>query len=102
MQRSDFLLVVSDERYLSVAKVPSSHSASRARRDCAGPQAGFGSRMRLSLSSFVEPHFLHARVRSSNFQLNRIGLIRRMTISVPQLGHADDASASGGVSGTAT
>ena len=66
------------------------------------PQAGFGSRMRLSLSSFVEPHFLHARVRSSNFQLNRIGLIRRMTISVPQLGHADDASASGGVSGTAT
>src|ERR1700719_3613298 len=34
MQRSDFLLVVSDERYLSVAKVPSSHSASRARRDC--------------------------------------------------------------------
>src|SRR5260370_15720549 len=36
MQRSDFLLVVSDERYLSVAKVPSSHSASRARRDCAG------------------------------------------------------------------
>jgi hypothetical protein len=29
-------------------------------------------------------------------------LIRRMTISVPQLGHADDASASGGVSGTAT
>src|SRR6202022_3772009 len=66
------------------------------------PQAGFGSRMLLSLSSFVEPHFLHARVRSSNFQLNRIGLIRIMTISVPQLGHADDASASGGVSGTAT
>jgi hypothetical protein len=31
MQRSDFLLVVSDERYLSVAKVPSSHSPSRAR-----------------------------------------------------------------------
>jgi hypothetical protein len=58
--------------------------------------------LRLSLSSFVEPHFLHARMRSSNFQLNRIGLIRIMTISVPQLGHADDASASGGVSGTAT
>jgi hypothetical protein len=34
MQRSDFLLAVIDERYLSVAKVPSSHSASRARRDC--------------------------------------------------------------------
>jgi hypothetical protein len=31
MQRSDFLLAVIDERYLSVAKVPSSHSASRAR-----------------------------------------------------------------------
>ena len=28
--------LVSDERYLSVAKVPSSHSASRAHRDCAG------------------------------------------------------------------
>src|SRR6188472_1532285 len=57
-------------------------------------------RMRLSLSSFVELQFLHARVRSSNFQLNRIGLIRIMTISVPQLGHDDEASASGGVSGT--
>jgi hypothetical protein len=29
-------------------------------------------------------------------------LIRIMTISVPQLGHADEASASGGVSGAAT
>jgi hypothetical protein len=36
MQRSDFLLVVSDERYLPSRKFPSSHSASRARRDCAG------------------------------------------------------------------
>src|SRR5580692_965236 len=57
--------------------------------------------LRLILNSFVEPHFLHASVRSSNFQPSRIGVIRIMTISVPQSGHAD-APTSDGVSGVAT
>src|ERR1700738_4900175 len=48
--------------------------------------------LRLILNSFVEPHFLHASVRSSNFQPNRIGLIRIMTISIPQSGHAQRIS----------
>jgi hypothetical protein len=54
--------------------------------------------LRLILSSFVEPHFLHASVRSLNSPPNRIGVIRMMTISVPQSGHADETPASGGVS----
>jgi hypothetical protein len=66
------------------------------------PQGVSDHQLRLILSSFVEPHFLHASVRSSNFQPSRIGLIRVMTISVPQSGHADEAPTSSGVSGIAT
>jgi C-terminal, D2-small domain, of ClpB protein len=58
--------------------------------------------LRLILSSFVEPQFLHASVRFSNFQPNRIGLIRIMTISIPQSGHANESPTSGGVSGKGT
>jgi hypothetical protein len=59
-------------------------------------------RHQLEPELFCRTALLASRMRSSNFQLNRIGLIRIMTISVPQLGHADEASASGGVSGAAT
>jgi len=71
------------------------------RRGAAIPRRVSDHHLRLILSSFVEPHFLHASVRSSNFQPSRIGLIRIMTISVPQSGHADPPT-SGGVSGVAT
>jgi len=54
--------------------------------------------LRLILNSFLEPHFLQASVRSSNSPLNSIGVIRMMTISVPQTGHVDEARASGGIS----
>jgi hypothetical protein len=57
---------------------------------------------RLILSVFAEPHLLHASVRSSNSRPNRIGVMRIMTISVPQIGHVDDAPASGGISWLAT
>src|SRR5579863_2436662 len=46
--------------------------------------------LRLILSSFVEPHFLQTSVRSSNSPLNSIGVIRMMTISVPQTGHVEE------------
>jgi len=55
-------------------------------------------RLRLILSSFVEPQFLDASVRSSNSLTNRIGVIRIMTISDPHSGHVEEALASGAVS----
>src|SRR4249920_1424763 len=62
MQRSDFLLAVIDERYLSVAKVPSSHSASRARRDCPKTSEIVGALsivvgIPLALAIFLSPAF---------------------------------------------
>ena len=58
--------------------------------------------LRLILMSFVKSHFLQTSVRSSNSPLNRMGLIRTMTISVPQTGHVDEALVSGGISWPAT
>ena len=58
--------------------------------------------VRLILMSFVKSHFLQTSVRSSNSPTDRIGLIRTMTISVPQTGHVDEAPASGGISWPAT
>jgi hypothetical protein len=51
---------------------------------------------RLILSTFVEPHFLHASMRCSNSSPNRIGVILVMTISAPHLEHIAESSASGG------
>jgi hypothetical protein len=49
----------------------------------------------------VNPHALHASVRSSNLPPNRSGLTRATAISVPHSGHVDEGG-SGGVSRLAT
>jgi hypothetical protein len=51
--------------------------------------------LRLILSSFIEPHFVHVTVRSSNFPPNKMGLIRITTISSPHSRHIREASRSG-------
>ena len=56
----------------------------------------------LDFDLFVEPQFLHASVRSSNFPPNRMGVMRMMTISIPHSGHADEAPAWCEVFGTTT
>jgi len=55
----------------------------------------------LVVSSFVNPHALHASVRSSNLPPNRSGLTRATTISIPHSGHVDEGG-SGGESRLAT
>jgi hypothetical protein len=54
------------------------------------------------VSVLVEPHFLHSSEKCSWPLLNRIGLIRVMTISSSQVGHVAAAATSGGNLGAAT
>jgi hypothetical protein len=57
--------------------------------------------LRSTFIFFVRPHLLHASDSSSNAPPNRIGAIRVIPISVPHLGHVDEAI-SGGNSSRAT
>jgi hypothetical protein len=52
-------------------------------------------RLRVILSVFANPHFLHTSESSSNALPNRTGLTRMMPISIPQPGHVDDALSGG-------
>src|SRR6185369_10698758 len=54
-----------------------------------------GFQIRSILMSLVNPHALHASVRSSNLPPNRSGLTRATTISVPHSGHVDEGGAGG-------
>jgi hypothetical protein len=56
----------------------------------------------LMVSVFIEPHFLHSRVRCSRPLLNNIGLIRVTAISSPQAEHVAAAAISGGNLGGTT
>ena len=75
--------------------------ASRLPVACGSAWQPIGFQLRSILMSLVNPHALHASVRSSNLPPNRSGLTRATTISVPHSGHVDEGG-SGGVSRLAT